>query len=256
MNLSEYLNSILVMTEREIKARYKSAILGFLWIFLNPLLQMFVIGFIFNNFINVPGGNYFRFLFTGLLPWNFFSYSLTKATPSIVYERTLIQKAKFPYETIPLSLVFSNFFNFMISMALFIVYLVLFCQNTFGSAIQFLYFIVAILWLLFFSIGICLLTSSLNTKYRDVNFFVKATITLWFYASPIVYSLSSLPEGLLPIFKLNPLSTPLELLRYSLLGVPNEIKQIVLPNLLITVLILLIGIIIFKKESKTFSDWL
>ena len=90
----QWLDFLLAMAEKEIKARYKHAVLGFLWIVLNPLLQMLVIGFIFQFFVPVKVENYFLFLFSGLLPWNFFSMSLSKATPSIVYERSLIQKAK------------------------------------------------------------------------------------------------------------------------------------------------------------------
>src|SRR3989337_4058776 len=97
-----YFDFLWEMTEKEIKARYKRAIFGFLWVILNPVLQMIIIGVIFSYFIKIP--NYFLFLFTGLLPWQFFSLSLTKATPSIVYERSLLQKARFPIEAIPISI--------------------------------------------------------------------------------------------------------------------------------------------------------
>src|SRR4030065_2213260 len=113
--IENYLNFILAMTEKEIKARYKNVALGFLWMFINPLLQMLIMGSIFSLFIINPPPNYFLFLFIGLLSWNFFSYSITKATTSIVYERTLIQKAKFPREAIPLSIVLSTFFHLLIS---------------------------------------------------------------------------------------------------------------------------------------------
>src|SRR3972149_8002442 len=113
-----YLDFLWAMTEKEIKARYKKAVFGFLWVILNPILQMVVIGLIFSYFIKIP--NYFLFLFSGLLPWQFFSLSLSKATPSIVYERTLLQKGKFPIEAIPISIILSNFFNMVISLALFL----------------------------------------------------------------------------------------------------------------------------------------
>jgi len=94
LNLSpkqrHWLDFLIAMTEKEIKARYKHAVLGFLWVIINPLLQMLIIGFVFQFFIPVKVDNYFLFLFAGLLPWNFFSMSLSKTTPSIVYERSLI----------------------------------------------------------------------------------------------------------------------------------------------------------------------
>src|SRR3989304_10296080 len=119
--LKYYSDFLWGMTEKEIKARYKRAVFGFLWILLNPLMQMIIIGAIFSYFIKVP--NYFLFLFTGLLPWQFFSLSLTKVTPSIVNERSILQKAKFPIEAIPISIILANLFNMIVSLTLFIIIL-------------------------------------------------------------------------------------------------------------------------------------
>src|SRR3990167_5732195 len=101
-----FFDLLIGMTEKELRARYKNTLFGFLWMFINPLLQMLVIGFIFRLFIKEPIENYFLYLLVGLLVWNFFSLSLTKTTPSIVNERSLIKKAKFPREVIPLSIIF------------------------------------------------------------------------------------------------------------------------------------------------------
>src|SRR3989304_7521187 len=95
------------MTEKELRARYKNTVFGFLWILVNPILQMLVIGFIFAFFLKEPIEHYYFYLFAGLLIWNFFSLSLSKATPSIVYERNLIKKAVFPRSVIPLSIIVS-----------------------------------------------------------------------------------------------------------------------------------------------------
>jgi len=255
MNLKNYLNFLLAMTGKEVKARYKHAILGFLWIFLNPLFQMLVIGFVFQNFIKVPVENYFLFLFTGLLPWNFFSYSAIKTTPSVVYERSLIQKAKFPREAIPLSIVFSNFFHFIVSLFLLIFFLLISGNLNFSLSSIF-YFLFSIFWLLIFTSGFSLLGSALNVKYRDVNFFVQALVILWFYATPVVYPLQILPKTYLPIFQLNPLAYPFELLRHSLIATSLPPTNMLLANVTISFLIVLLGIFIFRKENKSFSDWL
>lgn len=245
------------MTEKEIKARYKSAVLGFLWILLNPLFQMLIIGFIFRNFIKIPVANYFLFLFTGLLPWNFFSYSLTKTTPSIVYERSLIQKAKFPREAIPLSIVFANFFHFLVSLFLLLVFLVITQQLVlFSSPERLLIFIASLSWLLAVTCGFSLFSSALNVKYRDVNFFVQALVILWFYATPVIYSLQILPHAYLPLFQLNPITYPFEMFRFSLIASFLPQSNIFFTNIVISLLIILLGILLFKKESKTFSDWL
>lgn len=255
--MRDYVNFLLVMTEKEIKARYKNAVLGFLWILLNPLFQMLVIGFIFRNFIKIPVPNYFLFLFTGLLPWNFFSYSLTKTTPSIVYERSLIQKAKFPREAIPLSIVFSNFFHLLVSLLLLLGFLIFTHQLIlFSPPVRIPLFIASLLWLLTITCGFSLLSSALNVKYRDINFFVQALVILWFYATPVIYSLQILPQNYLPLFQLNPIAYPFEMLRHSLIATPLPPTNILLINLTISLIITLLGIFIFVKENRTFSDWL
>lgn len=257
MNSRNYLNFLLVMTEKEIKARYKNAVLGFLWIFLNPLFQMIIIGFIFQNFIKVPIENYFIFLFPGLLAWNFFSYSLTKATPSIVWERELIQKAKFSHEVIPLSIIFSNFFHLLISLFLLIVFLAVTHQLILFSSFTKIFFLLSsLLWLLAFTSGISLMSSALNVKYRDVNFFIQALVILWFYATPAIYSIQILPQAYLSLFQLNPITYPFEMLRFSLIASFLPQSNIFFANLAISVLIIFSGIVLFKKESITFSDWL
>ncbi len=246
-----------MMTEKEVKARYKNAILGFLWIFLNPLFQMLIIGLIFSNFIKIPIADYFLFLFTGLLLWNFFSYSLTKATPSIVWERNLIQKAKFPREAIPLSIVFSNFFHFLVSLLFLLTFLIFTRQLAlFSSPERIPMLAISLLWLLAFTSGASLLSTALNVKYRDINFFVQALVILWFYATPVIYSLQILPEAFLPLFQLNPLTYPFEMFRFSLFTSYLPQLNIFFANAAISFLIIFSGIILFKKESDTFSDWL
>lgn len=258
ISIGYFLELLLAFTEKEIKARYKNAVLGFLWILLNPLLQMLIIGFIFQNFIDIPVSNYFLFIFTGLLPWNFFSYSFTKTTPSIVYERALIQKAKFPHEIIPLSIILSNFFHLLISLALLIIYLLLVGNINFGNLgiWQFIKLFSSLLWLLIFTSGLSLFTSALDVKYRDVNFFVQALATLWFYATPVIYSLQILPKTYFSLFCFNPIAYPFEMLRSSLINTPLPPTNILITNLSLSLIITVLGSFIFYKESKTFSDWL
>lgn len=255
--LTNYFDLLLAMTEREIKARYKNAVLGFLWIFLNPLFQMLIIGFIFQNFIKMPISNYFLFLFPGLLAWNFFSYSLIKATPSIVWERSLVQKAKFPHEVIPLSIVLSNFFHFLVSLFLLIIFLAFTHQlSSFSSPLKVFFLPSSLLWLLSFTSGLSLLTSALNVKYRDINFFVQALVILWFYATPVIYLLEILPKDYLFLFQFNPLTYSFEMLRHSLITTPLPPANILSANIILSLLIILFGFLIFRKESKKFSDWL
>ena len=212
---------------------------------------MAIIGIIFSFFIKIE--NYFLFLFSGLLPWQFISLSLSKATPSIVYERALLQKAKFPIESIPISITIANFVNMLASFALFFIVLVVLGKFELWGA---LLVIPVLIWLLVFTLGLSLLASSLQVKYRDVNFFVQTILILWFYVTPVLYNLSIIPPRFLPLFALNPLTSIFELLHNLLFkqGVINY--QIIASNLLISFLVVVLGILVFKKEYKYFVDWL
>ena len=252
------------MTLKEIKARYKKAILGFLWIFLNPLLQMGVIGLIFQFFVPVQVDNYFLFLFTGLLPWNLFAYTVTKTTPIMTFERSLIKKANFPRESIVLSVVLANLFHMMIAWLMLLTVLVIdkifFEQYSQGETLQYmlrlLWSIPLIGWLVMLTTGFSLLLSALNVRFRDVNFLVQAIIPLWFYATPIVYTLQVLPPSMSSLLYLNPMTGLIEMFQSVLLMQNVYEPELVILDLFLSVIFFLLGCWVFSKESPNFDDWI
>jgi lipopolysaccharide transport system permease protein len=251
-DISRSLELLVAMTEKELQARYKHTLFGFLWLVVNPILQMLIIGFVFTFFMKEPIEHYHYFLFTGLLVWNFFSLSLNKATPSIIFERSLIKKAAFPRAVIPISIVLSSFVHFILAFLLFLIPILILGTLTLEKVP---YLIGATGFMLMFTIGISLLTSALNVRYRDVTFFVQALLLLWFYASPIIYSLSQVPPHLLWLWRLNPMTSVLQLFQAALLGAPAPGPAMLASNILIVIVITTLGILVFKDESKTFDDW-
>jgi lipopolysaccharide transport system permease protein len=249
---SHFFELLMAMTEREIKARYKNAVLGFLWIILNPLFQMIIIGSVFSYVFKTDIPSYFLFLFISLLIWNYCSYTISKVTPAIVFELSLIEKAKFPREVIPLSLVFANLFHTLISFFLLLVVCLAINKVVLWHL---LFFPLGLIWITLIIIGIGFTTSALNVKYRDVNFFVTAFIPLWFYGSPILYPLSRVPEHLKFLFLFNPLSSSLELIRWVFLGTEFPETKLLVINFLITMFLFVLGVITFSRESKFFDDW-
>lgn len=249
--IKDYFNFLWVMTEKEIKARYKRAVFGFLWVFINPIFQMLVMGVILSFFINIP--DYFLFLFTGLLPWSFFSQSLGKATPCFIQERSLLQKAKFPKESIPVSILLSNFIHLVFSLAILIVFLIIAHRLLFP---EILLVIPALFWLFTFTLGLSLLTATLQVSFRDINFFVQSLLLLWFYATPILYSLSLVPKRLELIFLLNPLTSIFELFRYAVLGQGTISYPLVICNLVVSLSILVTGIYLYRHRHMYFVDLL
>jgi len=248
-----FIDLLFAMTEKELRARYKHTIFGFFWLVANPLLQMLVIGFVFTFLLAQPVKNYYFFLFNGLLVWNFFSLSLAKTTPSIVYERSLIKKARFPHAVIPVSIILSNFIHFILAFILYLVPVLFLGTLTLVSAPLVL---LSFVLLLAFTVGLSLLTASLNVRFRDVNFFVSALLIIWFYATPIMYALTMIPSRLLWLWRFNPLTSILQLLQQALLGLPGPGPAMLASNIGVIVVVTLLGIAVFRRESRYFDDWL
>ena len=241
-----------VMTIKELRARYKYTIFGFFWLVANPLIQMLVIGFIFTFILKEPVKYYYFHLFIGLLIWNFFSISLNKTTPSIVWERAMIKKAKFSRIILPLSIILSNLFHFIL--AFLILMIPVSFLGTF-SLIRIFPLLLGFILLISFTIGLCLLTTALNVRYRDINFFTQALLVIWFYATPIIYSFSLIPKRLLWLWRLNPMTSILQLFHYSLLDAPPPGPAMLTSNITVIIIVTGLGLYIFNKESKNFDDW-
>ncbi len=252
-NVGRFVELLAAMTEKELRARYKYTIFGFFWLVVNPIIQMLVIGFVFNFFVKNPIDHYYAYLFIGLLAWNFFSVSLTKATPSVVFERALIKKSAFPRSVIPLSIVLSNCIHLLVALTLFVL-----CSLPFGfiQAVRVPTLALACVLILIFTSGLSLLTSALNVRYRDVNFFVQALLTVWFYATPIVYSFKNIPDHLVWLWRLNPMTAIIQLFQHAFIDINPPDVWMILSNVLSTALTIGVGIWTFQKQSNFFDDWL
>jgi lipopolysaccharide transport system permease protein len=251
--INHFIELLSAMTAKELRSRYKYTVFGFFWLVANPLLQMIVIGFVFTFFMKEPMKNYYYYLFSGLLVWNFFNLSLSKATPSIVFERSLIKKSVFPRAVIPLSIIISNFIHLFVAQLLFIVP-VLYIGTFRLLSIPFL--LCAYLLLMFLTVGISLLTSALNVRFRDTNFFIQAILIIWFYCTPIVYSFSIIPYKYVWIWRLNPMTSILQLFQHAYIDYPLPGPAMMISNLLVIVFLFITGVIVFRRESKYFDDWI
>jgi ABC-2 type transport system permease protein len=252
-NFKHFWELLISMTQKELTARYKNTFFGFLWVIINPLIQMLVIGFVFRFFIKEPIENYYFYLLVGLLIWNFFSLSLSKTTACIVNERNLIKKAKFERSVIPLSIILSNFVHLLLAFVILLIPIIL---TGILSIYNFPRLIFGVTLLLAFTTGLSLLTSALDVKFRDVSFFVQALLIVWFYATPVVYSISVIPYSLMWIWRLNPMTSIVQLFQNALVSAPAPGVGMLLSNITVTIIILILGIHVFKNESKNFDDWL
>ncbi|GIK84397.1 MAG: sugar ABC transporter permease [Patescibacteria group bacterium] len=260
----DWKNLLIELTKKEISVRYKKTFFGFLWMFLNPLSQMLILGIVFQNFANlsIKTENYFLFLFIGLIIWNFFSNTLYTTIPIYVNERALLQKSKFPREIILISVLFSNLFHYLVSLLVLLCFISIYFlfSNGMGVVLNLIIrtplILLTTIWLGLLTTGIGLFLSSLNVKYRDINFFTSAALPLLFYASPIIWELHFVPKAILPILYLNPLASIIEINRYVFLNEGLAFSKGILLGLIVTIIVLALGIYIFEKESPYFDDWL
>ncbi len=182
-----------------------------------------------------------------------FQLSISKTTSSLLNERNLIKKAKFNSEVIPLSIILSDFVHLLF--ALLLLSIPMFVKGLF-------YFmslpklLAAIILLLIFTVGLSFLTSSLNVKYRDINFLVQATLLIWFYATPIVYSINVIPYNLMWFWRINPMISIIQLFQNAFVSAPAPGWAMLSINSLIIMLVFVAGVVTFRNESKKFDDWL
>lgn len=253
-NLKYWVDLLFIMTKKEIKAQYKRSKLGFLWMLIIPLLQMFIIGFIFQFFVPERVDNYFLFLLTGLLPWNFFNTSLQQTTSIFVRERTLIQKANFPREIIPLAIVLSKLIQFFVSMMLLLIAFSILGKLNFNP----LFLLPVLVWLILLTSSLSLFFSALNVRFRDIDFMVRNLLPLWFYLTPIIYTFDLFfsSDFLKFLFYLNPMTGVIELTRSVMLGLDSADGNYILISLVVSIFVFILGVLTFRKEQVSFDDWL
>ncbi|WP_197029285.1 ABC transporter permease [Alicyclobacillus macrosporangiidus] len=188
---------------KELSLRYKRSFLGFIWSFLNPMLMMLVYSLLFSTVMKIDIENFQIFLLTNLLPWTFFQTSLSSASTSIVNNANLVKKVYFPREILPLSVVTSNFINFLLSLVVLLVGYIIF-RVPLGIALIYLPLVLAVEYL--FTAGLSLFLAAMTTYFRDIEHIVNVLLFAWFYVTPVLYPLSKVPEQYRMWFELNPMS--------------------------------------------------
>jgi len=252
-NLSNFLWLLYSLTLRELKGKYKSASLGFIWAFVNPFVQMIVLIIVFSFFFKIQVENYPLFILSGILPWTFFATVLSSGTSSLINSRDLIKKNYFKREAIPLASVLAGLVQFVVSIIIFLLLAKLLGFNFSGNL---LFLPIAIIFETLLLCGLVLFTSSLDIYFRDVGFIVQAITIVWFYLTPVFYPLSFVPEKYLFLYKLNPMVGITSFFRFLFLG-SNYLS---LDSLFISIaeicLLLFLGFWLFKKRERYFADWI
>jgi lipopolysaccharide transport system permease protein len=254
----KYKDLIWLFVQRDFKTRYKQTILGPMWFIIQPLFTTIVQTFVFGNIAGLPTDGVPQFLFymAGNVPWLYFSTCLTSTSNTFASNAGVFGKVYFPRLTTPISIVISSILNFFIQFMMFLGFLVYFFVQ--GSDIQVTW--VATLTPLFIvemallGMGFGIIISSLTTKYRDLQVLVSFGVSLWMYATPVIYAASSLSPKMYSVIMLNPMSPIVELMRYGWLGSGTTPWLFWGISWVVTFVVLFLGIIMFNKVEKTFMD--
>lgn len=248
---SNYKYLLYQLVQREIKARYKQSIIGYFWVILNPLALMAVYTFVFSIVFRFPVDiPYPIFLFASLLPWNFLQQGITSATNSLVDNAILLKKVAFPREIIPYSVLVAKSVDFLFSVLLFFLLLLIYQMPLSSTAFLFIpIFIIQVVLMT----GLSLILSTFNLFYRDIQYLTSLLLMIWMYLSPVVYPLSMVPVKYIWLYKLNPMVGIIEGYRAALFG--NPIEYTILGwSAMISLIVLFLGFIIFRKYEARFAD--
>ena len=252
-----YKDLVYMFVKRDFVSEFKQTILGPIWFFINPIFTTLVYVVVFGNIagLSTDGAPKVLFYLAGVTLWNYFSNCLTRTSSVFRDNASIFGKVYFPRLVMPLTIIISNLMKFGVQFALFISFLIYFMikgevqPNIWILATPFIIILMAA-----FALGTGMIFSALTTKYRDLQMLLGFGISLFMYATPVIYPLSSLSGIWRTIALYNPLTGIFECFKYGWLGVGDFSVTILLISTVIIFIILAIGTLIFNKVEKGFMD--
>lgn len=249
----QYRELLVFLVWRDVKVRYKQAVIGAGWAVFQPLISMLLFTLIFSYLAKLPsdGMPYPLFAYAGLLPWNFIAQATSRSGTSLVGESHLISKVYFPRLIIPLAAAATPAVDLLFALVV-IIPLMLWYGVTPGWPI--IFFPLFIFIALLAALAVSLWFSALHVKFRDVGHIIPFFVQFWMFASPVVYPVSLIPEQWRALYSLNPVVGVVEGFRWTLLGQAPPALQTIIPSLAIVMLLFVSGVLYFKRMERTFAD--
>lgn len=262
LNLKEvwqYRDLILLFTKRSFVVTYKQTILGPAWIFLSPLISSLMYAFVFGGIagIGTEGIPQMLFYLLSNAAWVYFSTCVNKNAGTFTNNAAVFGKVYFPRLTTPISNVLSAVIQFAVQMLMVFIFLIyyLIIGAVHPNWWAWLLIPVVLVHLGLLGMGFGIIVSSLTTKYRDLSILITFGVQLWMYVTPVVYPLSEIGVGWMrTIVQINPVTAPVELLRYAVVGQGTVDLFYYALSWVVTILVAVFGIIIFNRVEKTFMD--
>ncbi|MEY5133515.1 MAG: hypothetical protein RLZZ198_1519 [Bacteroidota bacterium] len=257
--LWRYRDLILLFVRRDFVAQYKQTILGPLWFIIQPILTALMFYVVFGMIASIPtlGVHQFLFYFTGLTVWGYFSECFTKTSGTFTANANLFGKVYFPRLTVPISIVISGLFKLLIQLVILIVLIGLFTLSGLQRISMdwtIVLFPFYVMLMAFLGLGLGILFSALTTKYRDLSFLLTFGVQLLMYATPIIYPLSFTSGEIHDALAYNPLTSIFENVRYSIYGIGQFDAFGLLYTAGFTLVVLVLGILVFNRIEQSFMD--
>jgi len=239
---------------RELKARYRGSILGFFWSFVNPLLLLVTYTLVFT--VILPGRHspelepYFLFFFCGILPWTWFSSSLLESSGVLIAGGNLIKKVLFPAEVLPVVTVVSNLVHFLLGLPILLAFLLI------GGKLQASALLLPIPLFIQFvlTLGLALFLSALTVHFRDLQNLLGHVLHLWFFATPVLYSLAEVPERMRAVLRLNPMAYVLGAYQQILFSGSFRPGRGLLVATIVALLAFAVGAFVFERLRDTLAE--
>lgn len=240
------------LVKRDLKSRYKGSVLGFFWMFLNPLLQLVVYTIVFSTIMQTGIEKFYLFLFVALVPWLFFSTCLS-AGPSVIFaQQNMVKKIYFPREVLPLSFTISQFVNMLLSFLVIFVVLMISGNQINPHVLVYLPLVMLIEFVL--ALGVTYIVSAMNVYFRDLEHILGIISMAWMYLTPILYPIDRVPAQYMQLFYFNPM-TPITIAYRDILyygQVPHI--QTLMRAFLMGIAVLAAGQIVFGKLQRHFAE--
>jgi lipopolysaccharide transport system permease protein len=254
-----YRDLLVLLVKRDVVSFYKQTILGPLWFFIQPLFTMLTYVIIFGKLagLSTDGLPPPLFYLAGIVAWNYFSESLTKTSTVFKDNANIFGKVYFPRLIMPLSIVVSNLVRFGVQLLLLLlVFLFYIFFKNYQPQINWyiLLYPVAVCLMAALGLGLGMIISALTTKYRDLAFLVTFGVQLLMYATPVIYPLSSAPEKYRSLIAVNPMTGIIETMRFGLLGKGSFSWGSLAYSACVTIVLLIMGTVIFNRVEKNFVD--
>lgn len=248
----DYRQMIFSLVRKELRGRYKGSALGFLWTFINPLLQLCVYTFVFSIVMPNNIDKFYLYLFVGLIPWLFFSGSLTGGAASIINQKDMVKKIYFPREVMPIAYVTSNFVNMLLCFIVIFAVVIVTGVGINPIAICYLPIIMVVEYIM--CLGGAMLTSALTVYFRDLEYILGIVTMAWMYFTPVVYSIDMVPERLRPFMNLNPMTPVIVAYRDVLYSKQVPHIRTLASGFILGCIVLILGCAVFQKLQRGFAE--